>query len=408
VVFATLRPEQIDLSRTNARGVRDFKHFLEFADRGARALTETFFPTGRGTDSPFEDAVKRALEDRGWIVHPQVGVSGFRIDLGIVDPDAAGRYLAGVECDGATYHRSATARDRDRLREMVLTDLGWRIRRVWSTEWWMDADSASVKLHERLLADLNEEREREADRAKTADAIVLNDSAEVARVETSAQPLEQNEEELYELDYSVEPPVRLPLPEHTELQIRRYADAALGSAFKPTSASYSPAVVGDCGHHPDPSQFYDPLYRAKLRAMTAHVIKVEGPIFDDLLVTRIARAHGFSRAGGRIRHTVLAAVGNRFPRSEEDGRVIFWIDEVQRSLLPEFREADDGVRDHSDVPLSELASLARRFVQDGAHREEAVHRMASHFRLSRVRSGTRRRFEAAVDLLLAHNRAPQD
>jgi hypothetical protein len=100
----------------------------------------------------------RALEDKGWEIHPQVGVSFFRVDLGVVHPDFPGRYLAGVECDGATYHRSATARDRDRLREMVLNGLGWRIRRIWSTEWWMDAASATEKIHVRLTADLESDR----------------------------------------------------------------------------------------------------------------------------------------------------------------------------------------------------------------------------------------------------------
>jgi hypothetical protein len=57
---------------------------------------------------PFEDAVMRALQDKGWQVHPQVGVSFFRIHLGIVPPDFPGRYMAGVECDSAAYHRSAT------------------------------------------------------------------------------------------------------------------------------------------------------------------------------------------------------------------------------------------------------------------------------------------------------------
>ncbi|MEY9548414.1 hypothetical protein ABIF67_002479 [Bradyrhizobium japonicum] len=127
LIFATLRPEQIDLGRTSAKGVVDFKHFLEFAEHGARAIAEAFSPTGRATESPFEDAVLRALEDKGWEIHPQVGVSFFRVDLGVVHPDFPGRYLAGVECDGATYHRSATARDRDRLREMVLNGLGWKI-----------------------------------------------------------------------------------------------------------------------------------------------------------------------------------------------------------------------------------------------------------------------------------------
>ena len=164
LVFATLRPEQIDLGRTNAKGVVDFKHFLEFAQNGARAIAEAFSPTGRETESPFESAVKHALEAKGWEVHPQIGVSFFRIDLGVVHPDHPGRYLAGVECDGASYHRSATARDRDRLREWVLTDLGWTIRRIWSTEWWMNAASALEKLHARLEGDL------ESDRAKQAQA----------------------------------------------------------------------------------------------------------------------------------------------------------------------------------------------------------------------------------------------
>ncbi|HEU4804804.1 MAG TPA: AAA domain-containing protein, partial [Nitrobacter sp.] len=75
LVFATLRSEQIDLGRTSAKGVVDFKHFLEFAESGARAMAEAFSPTGRDTESPFEDAVMRDLQERNWEVHPQVGVS---------------------------------------------------------------------------------------------------------------------------------------------------------------------------------------------------------------------------------------------------------------------------------------------------------------------------------------------
>ncbi|TGR15902.1 hypothetical protein, partial [Mesorhizobium sp. M8A.F.Ca.ET.197.01.1.1] len=78
-------------------------------------------------ESPFEEAVAAELEKRGWTIVPQVGISGFRVDIGIRHPDLAGAYLAGVECDGATYHSSATARDRDKVREQVLRGLGWNI-----------------------------------------------------------------------------------------------------------------------------------------------------------------------------------------------------------------------------------------------------------------------------------------
>ena len=157
VVYATLMPEQIDLAKVRAAGVRDLKYYLEFALKGPRALVEQSSPTGLEPDSPFETAVIKVLRDRGWSVHPQVGCSDYRIDIGVVDPRAPGRYLVGIECDGASYHSGATARDRDRLRQHVLEGLGWRIHRIWSTNWWMNPAGeieAMTSLLQGLLAEV--------------------------------------------------------------------------------------------------------------------------------------------------------------------------------------------------------------------------------------------------------------
>ena len=103
--------------------------------RGDEALQLTG-PQGMGeADSPFEDDVAGEIRALGYEVVPQVGCSGFRIDIGVVDPAEPGRFLLGVECDGATYHSAATARDRDRLRQQILEQLGWRIHRIWSPDW---------------------------------------------------------------------------------------------------------------------------------------------------------------------------------------------------------------------------------------------------------------------------------
>ncbi len=141
-IYSSLRPEQIDLSRTGAEGIRDLKHFLEYAQRGVTALTEATGAPGGFFDSPFEQAVAERLHAKGWITHSQVGISGFRIDLGVINPDAPGKYLSAIECDGASYHSSATARDRDFLREQILRGLGWEVLRIWSTDWWIDSESA--------------------------------------------------------------------------------------------------------------------------------------------------------------------------------------------------------------------------------------------------------------------------
>ncbi len=147
LVFSGLRGDQIDLTRTRARGVRDLKYFLDYADRGPRALIAANTSSASAeADSEFERMVADRIRSAGYEVHHQVGCSGYRIDLAVVDPENPGRYLLGVECDGATYHRAATARDRDKLRQAILEDLGWKLHRIWSTDWWHDAGAQALKL----------------------------------------------------------------------------------------------------------------------------------------------------------------------------------------------------------------------------------------------------------------------
>ena len=115
-----------DIRPTDASklGVHVLKRYLEYAERGRSAPG---VPTGRAFDSPFEEEVCKRLEASGYKVDVQVGVSKFRIDLGVKHPQHPSIYLAGVECDGASFHSSKSARDRDRLREEVLTGLGWKL-----------------------------------------------------------------------------------------------------------------------------------------------------------------------------------------------------------------------------------------------------------------------------------------
>lgn len=147
LVFSSLRGDQIDLTRTRSRGVRDLKYFLDYAERGPKALAAaTVALAAAEPDSEFEQMVADHIRAAGFEVHHQVGCSGYRIDLGVVDPKMPGRYLLGVECDGATYHRAATARDRDKLRQSILEGLGWKLHRIWSTDWWHDANTETQKL----------------------------------------------------------------------------------------------------------------------------------------------------------------------------------------------------------------------------------------------------------------------
>ena len=152
IVFSSFDSGMIDLNRTSAVAVEHLKNYLEFAEKGPVALAEqTHAAYGVDQfDSDFEQSVAWALRAKGWRVQTQVGVSKFRVDLGVVHPDLPGSYLAGVECDGATYHGSPNARDRDRTRQEVLENLGWQLIRLWSTDYFQDPDASIEKIDEKL------------------------------------------------------------------------------------------------------------------------------------------------------------------------------------------------------------------------------------------------------------------
>lgn len=104
------------------------------------------------TESPFEEDVKRFVESLGFHVNCQVGESGFRIDLGVRVSEDSRNYLCGLECDGARYHSGWRARTSDVWRQEILEAKGWKILRIWSTDWFENSEEAKNKLAKELLA----------------------------------------------------------------------------------------------------------------------------------------------------------------------------------------------------------------------------------------------------------------
>lgn len=149
-VFSSMRHSDILTSENSKRGVIALRDFLNYAEFGK--LDSATSHTGKSPDSDFEISVIDALTEEGFQCEPQVGVAGFFIDIAVKDPGNPGRYLMGIECDGAAYHSAKSARDRDRLRQEVLEGLGWRIRRIWSTDWFAnpqgEIDPLIRELHE--------------------------------------------------------------------------------------------------------------------------------------------------------------------------------------------------------------------------------------------------------------------
>ena len=401
-VFSSLKGEQMDLARTQALGVRDLKHFLEFAERGTRALAEATHGSQGGFESPFEEVVAGALARKGWELHTQIGASSFRVDLAVVHPDARGSYLTGIECDGATYHRSATARDRDMLREQVLRGLGWEILRVWSTDWWVDSAGTLAKLDAKLrdlLAISRERRAVEAQRlaaAEEAAEAIARASAEAEQSASSNRTGSKGNEGAG-ASPAADQNVSIRATDRTAEVYARNAGDPMIKALAFVEAD--PASVVDGVNADD---FFAKSYDKVLLPMIGHVVEVEGPVLDAVLARRIARAHGWQRTGARIQERVVGLATSAHRGTTEDVGTFFWPANVGAGVVIEFRRAaDDSVRLVDEVCLPELIALAREVLASGLTAEAAVLAMARELGLQRLRAASRGRFEEAMTQALS-------
>lgn len=388
LVFASFDAGMIDLTRSSARAVQDLKHYIDFAARGPAALGAAVHGASAADyDSDFEMAVAEGLRQRGWSLQTQIGVSKFRVDLGVVHPDAPGRYLAGVECDGATYHASPSARDRDRVRHIILENLGWRLLRLWSTDFFIDPEGALDRLHGRLEALLAEDRAQGTKEAEAADAPGAteakgapraSDRGDAVEIEEGSSPVDAKEEDE---------------PAPAAVWSVRSESPAVVRIARGSDGAADPIAVAT--PRPDPARFYDPGYRGDLRQICAALVDAEGPVTLRRLGVRVARLHGFQRTGREIVAATRSAIEGHRPMSETPEGPVLWPDGAAPAGIVAFRglRLDGEVRDWRDIPHPEKLGLLREV--SAAAPEDLPRAVAEAIGYARVSSGFR---EEIVDL----------
>jgi very-short-patch-repair endonuclease/DNA polymerase III delta prime subunit len=308
-VFSSITAHDIDLNRAKSRGAQALKTFLTYAETGQLGIAEA---TGKDFDSDFEMQVCRAVESCGYQLEPQVGDAGFFIDLAVIDPDVPGRYLIAIECDGASYHSSRSARDRDRLRQQILEDRGWIIHRIWSTDWFKRPEEQLRK----TLAAVEEAKVTWASRNASTG------SAESKPAQQLVQSLGREAESI-ELD---------PMP---SIETRPYQETNL-------SVDTSMAI------HETPLPY--------LEQVVAKIVEIEGPIHLDEVARRVVSIWGLKRTGTRIVNTVESALAeaclNR--RVSQDG--LFFNPSSPHPILIRNREVvtSSGLRKPENLPPVEI------------------------------------------------------
>ena len=384
-VFSSILAEQIDLGRTRAQGVQHFKAFLDYAERGSMALPAMDEGSLGPAENAFEDAVAEAFELRGWETRTQVGVSGFRIDLAVVHPDRAGSYLCGIECDGAKYHSSATARDRDKIRQAVLEGLGWSIIRIWSTDWFRNAGAVIERADNELGRLLEEDRKRraaeEAEVQHSSDVTGEESDAAVAS-ELPAPHASDATTPSAQSSLSVEDTAhRGEMNQATPLAASRFAEAARRGegdvAFGQPHRSSGLAL--------DAGRFFEVGYSVVLRSLILSIAEAEGPMPLEVLARRVAQEHGWQRTGKRILQRVRENLGAVECHAELT-RTFVWAPGMHVRRVP-FRGLKD--RPIRDVSRSEIASVIDDNAKEIASAEDSMLVLARLLGIARLSGGGR-------------------
>ena len=207
VVFSNFKAYDMKLTANPPYGVKSLKEFLEYAEN----LTLGTHGPEMHTKEPFEDAIANYLEENGYIVDRQIGCAGFRVDLAIVDDENPGKYILGITTDGKMYSSSKVARDRDRLREQVLTGLGWKLYHLWSTDWYRNRDLGRKKLLDFVEKSIKQSREEEKRRTEEAKKLAekrrieAEKRAEELRLAREKEEAEKRAQEEAESDDEINP-----------------------------------------------------------------------------------------------------------------------------------------------------------------------------------------------------------
>lgn len=344
-VFANITSDDIITTATTKFGIRALKSFLYFAQYGKFDVDQDVPILA---ERPFEQMVADQLAAAGYTVRNKVGSEGFYIDLAIVDPDHPGRYLIGIDCDGESYGKSKSARDRDRLRKQVLHGIGWKMIHLWSTEWYRNPKRELERLLEFISA---------------------------VKAQTSLD--DQVEEDIHqELNVLIRE-----VPEEVDLRIPAYEMASLAIDLPIDELHLIPF--------------------GKLGNWIATVVEKESPVHFEEVFKRIAEAVGISKIGSRIRYTLEAAVNYTVTEGLVTKKDDFlWHPEMEKATIRDRSGLNSGSKKLAYIAPEEMSLAVVKVVSESIaiQPDVAATLIARLFGFSRVTEEMKKELLRAIEV----------
>ena len=262
-VFSTLRADQIDLTRTSSEGVAGLKAFLEYAEKGKNVIAYNA-NSQIIKQKTLVDIIADKIRERGFHVNTNIGCSGYRVDMGIVNPEMPSRYILGILCDGVNYKAARTVRDREIIQQEVLIELGWKIHRVWTMDWCENQDKVLIDIFGAIENCSNQ----------------INNECEII-----VEPELENKSEVGET-------------ESDEILIKSDGEIANIPSNSKYCIPYQYRKIEYIGYPSE--EFFYPQRSQNIMHQIRQIIDEEAPISRDLLCHRVLAAWGITRIGSKI------------------------------------------------------------------------------------------------------------
>ncbi|MCG3417576.1 DUF3320 domain-containing protein [Oceanobacillus jordanicus] len=357
VIFASMEPDKINLSRTKAEGVHSLRAFIEFAKRGKIPTdVENRGDSKRVNSTVIIPKIKEALQQNGYQVETNVGNSDFKVDLAVVDRNNRGKYLAAIQVDGHRFASFTTTRDRVKQGDLMLGRLGWQIIKVWSVEWWHNKE----KQIEDLLVQLQKAEKLSADTKK----------------ETQAKPIKVQESIHEKISGLTMPP--------EEKQKANY---------------YDPAVLEEVSLPND--YYYTFEGKPVIHEQIKQIIDKEAPVSFSRLSKEIINAWGFSRSGAKLEKVIQDSLTGLmvYETIEDKGRFL-WKDKDQSTSYSGFRIKNRYRRGLQDISKVEYANGVMNIMKTALRLPKAdlVREISKLLGYSRTTSNTEIYIQEAINL----------
>ena len=339
IIYSTLRSDMIDLNRTSSIGVAGLKRFLEYAEKGTRSTISSVPRQLSEATASIETIIADRLRSLGYTVHTDIGCSGYKIDIGIVDTENTSNYQLGIICDGKNYKRTKTARDREIVQKNVLKALGWNIYRIWTMDWWEKPDEVMATIQEAIARKKNSE-------IGSMTATEINSTPTEVTAPAPTAQITNNDISFVLKASPVAPEKQAASVLSTQNRIEQKYKFA-----KITPYSYSPEDF-----------FFTDSYSILL-SQIRKIMESEAPISKSLLCKKILSEWGISRLGTRVEAQIETALDTlNIYRTEYEGLVFCWNDKEQCASYSIYRPVSD--REATDIPPEEIANAIRQLLTD--------------------------------------------